>query len=497
MEISKIIAEELSIKEEQVNAVITLIDEGNTIPFIARYRKEVHGSLDDETLRKLDTRLQYLRNMEERMQTILKSIEEQGLLTDEIKTSVLNAKTMTELEDIYRPFKPKKKTKAGIAKEKGLQPLADYILAQKEDKPLMEYAATFISEEKKVASAQEAIEGALDIISDAISDEVKYRNFARKIFKQFGKVITKENIRDEKGIFDMYKDYSEGLANIANHRILAINRGEKLKALKVTYELPDDEIINYIKKHVIKLNSPFESLLCDAIDDSYKRLILPSVETEICNELTERAEDASILVFKANLHQLLLVAPIKNKVVLGFDPGYAHGCKIAVVDAYGKVLDTNVVYPTPPRNQIDRAKEIVSALIKKYNVNLIAIGNGTASRESQSFIASLIEELPEPYKSECKFTVVSEAGASVYSATKLAAKEFPDYDVNLRSAVSIARRIQDPLAELVKIPPEAIGVGQYQHDMNQKKLNTVLGGVVEDCVNMVGVDVNSASPSLL
>ena len=497
MEISKIIAEELAIKEEQVNAVITLIDEGNTIPFIARYRKEVHGSLDDETLRKLDTRLQYLRNMEERMQTILKSIEEQGLLTDEIKTSVLNAKTMTELEDIYRPFKPKKKTKAGIAKEKGLQPLADYILAQKEDKPLMEYAATFISEEKKVASAQEAIEGALDIISDAISDEVKYRNFARKIFKQFGKVITKENIRDAKGIFDMYKDYSEGLANIANHRILAINRGEKLKALKVTYELPDDEIINYIKKHVIKLNSPFESLLCDAIDDSYKRLILPSVETEICNELTERAEDASILVFKANLHQLLLVAPIKNKVVLGFDPGYAHGCKIAVVDAYGKVLDTNVVYPTPPRNQIDRAKEIVSALIKKHNVNLIAIGNGTASRESQSFIASLIEELPEPYKSECKFTVVSEAGASVYSATKLAAKEFPDYDVNLRSAVSIARRIQDPLAELVKIPPEAIGVGQYQHDMNQKKLNTVLGGVVEDCVNMVGVDVNSASPSLL
>ena len=497
MEISKIIASELEIKEEQVNAVIALIDEGNTIPFIARYRKEVHGSLDDETLRKLDTRLQYLRNMEERMATILKSIEEQGLLTDELKASVLNAKTMTELEDIYRPYKPKKKTKAGIAKEKGLQPLADYIMAQKEETPLEEYAATFINEEKKVASVKDAISGALDIISDAISDEVSYRKKARQIFKEFGKVVTKENVRDEKGIFDMYKDYSEGIAKIANHRVLAINRGENLKALKVTYEIPDDEVINFIKRKVIKMNSPFEELLNEAIEDGYKRLILPSIETEIRNELTEKAEDASILVFKANLHQLLLVAPIKNKVVLGFDPGYAHGCKIAVVDEYGKVLDTNVVYPTPPRNQVDKAKAIVSSLIIKHKVNLIAIGNGTASRESQFFISALIEDLPEPFKSNCKYTVVSEAGASVYSATKLAMKEFPDFDVNLRSAVSIARRIQDPLAELVKVPPEAIGVGQYQHDMNQKKLNTVLGGVVEDCVNSVGVDVNSASPSLL
>lgn len=497
MEISKIIANELSITEEQVNTVITLIDEGNTIPFIARYRKEVTGSLDDEILRKLDTRLTYLRNFEERMNTVLKSIEEQGLLTDELKATVLNCKTMTELEDVYRPYKPKKKTRASIAKEKGLEPLAKYILAQKLEKPLKEYALAFVNPEKKVNNVDEAIEGALDIIAEKVSDEPDYNKRCRFIFKEFGRIVTKENIRDEKGVYDMYKDYSEGVKKIANHRVLAINRGESVKALKVTYELPDEEVLKYIKQKVIIKDSPFEKELSDAIEDGYKRLILPSITTEIHNELTEKAEDASILVFKENLHQLLLVAPVHHKVVLGFDPGYAHGCKLAVVDETGKVLDTNVIYPTPPRNQIDSAKIIVTNLIKKHKINLIAIGNGTASRESQAFCHDVIDALPDDIKKNCEYTVVSEAGASVYSATKLAAKEFPDYDTNLRSAVSIARRIQDPLAELVKIPPEAIGVGQYQHDMNQKKLNTVLGGVVEDCVNSVGVDVNLASPSLL
>ncbi len=497
MDISKIISEELGITVEQVNTVIQLIDEGNTIPFIARYRKEVTGSLDDEILRKFDTRLTYLRNFEERMNTVLKSIEEQGLLTDELKATVLACKTMTELEDVYRPYKPKKKTRAIVAKEKGLEPLAKYILAQKEEKPLNEYAKEFINEEKKVLTIEDAIQGALDIIAEIVSDEADYNKRCRFIFKEFGKIVTKENVRDEKGIFDMYKDYNEPVKSIANHRVLAINRGENTKALKVTYEIPDEEVVNYIKKKIIKQNSPFEKELCAAIEDGYKRLILPSITTEIHNELTEKAEDASIIVFKENLHQLLLVAPVHHKVVLGFDPGYAHGCKLAVVDETGKVLDTGVIYPTPPRNQIDSAKIIVSNMIRKHKINLIAIGNGTASRESQAFIRDVLDSLPDVIKQNCSYTVVSEAGASVYSATKLAAKEFPDYDTNLRSAVSIARRIQDPLAELVKIPPEAIGVGQYQHDMNQKKLNTVLGGVVEDCVNSVGVDVNLASPSLL
>lgn len=495
MEIREVLAQEFSLKQEQVDAVLSLLEEGNTIPFIARYRKEVTGSLDDEILRKFYDRYTYLLNLEDRRKTILKSIEEQGKLTDELKASIMEAKTLTELEDIYRPYKPKKKTRAIIAKEKGLEPLADYLLKQEETTPLMEYASTFIDEEKKVETVEDALQGARDIIAEIVADDADYRRYARFLFESFGKIVTKENVPDEKGIFDMYKDYQEAISEIASHRILAINRGENVKALKVTLEVPDEDIIRYIVRKVVKENSPFKEQLQMAIEDGYKRLIRPSLETEIRNALTEKAEEASLVVFKENLHQVLLVAPMKNKVVLGLDPGYAHGCKIAVIDGTGKVLDTTVVYPTPPRNQVDAAKNILSRLILKYKVDLIAIGNGTASRESELFVKNLIQELHPEHP--ISFVIVNEAGASIYSASKLAAKEFPDYDVNLRSAVSIARRLQDPLAELVKITPESIGVGQYQHDMNQKRLKEVLGGVVENCVNTVGVDLNSASPSLL
>lgn len=495
MEIREVLAQEFSLKQEQVDAVLSLLEEGNTIPFIARYRKEVTGSLDDEILRKFYDRYTYLLNLEDRRKTILKSIEEQGKLTDELKSSIMEAKTLTELEDIYRPYKPKKKTRAIIAKEKGLEPLADYLLKQEETTPLMEYASTFIDEEKKVETVEDALQGARDIIAEIVADDADYRRYARFLFESFGKIVTKENVPDEKGIFDMYKDYQEAISKIASHRILAINRGENVKALKVTLEVPDEDIIRYIVRKVVKENSPFKEQLQMAIEDGYKRLIRPSLETEIRNALTEKAEEASLVVFKENLHQVLLVAPMKNKVVLGLDPGYAHGCKIAVIDGTGKVLDTTVVYPTPPRNQVDAAKNILSRLILKYKVDLIAIGNGTASRESELFVKNLIQELHPEHP--ISFVIVNEAGASIYSASKLAAKEFPDYDVNLRSAVSIARRLQDPLAELVKITPESIGVGQYQHDMNQKRLKEVLGGVVENCVNTVGVDLNSASPSLL
>lgn len=495
MEIREVLAQEFSLKQEQVDAVLSLLEEGNTIPFIARYRKEVTGSLDDEILRKFYDRYTYLLNLEDRRKTILKSIEEQGKLTDELKASIMEAKTLTELEDIYRPYKPKKKTRAIIAKEKGLEPLADYLLKQEETTPLMEYASTFIDVEKKVETVEDALQGARDIIAEIVADDADYRRYARFLFESFGKIVTKENVPDEKGIFDMYKDYQEAISKIASHRILAINRGENVKALKVTLEVPDEDIIRYIVRKVVKENSPFKEQLQMAIEDGYKRLIRPSLETEIRNALTEKAEEASLVVFKENLHQVLLVAPMKNKVVLGLDPGYAHGCKIAVIDGTGKVLDTTVVYPTPPRNQVDAAKNILSRLILKYKVDLIAIGNGTASRESELFVKKLIQELHPEHP--ISFVIVNEAGASIYSASKLAAKEFPDYDVNLRSAVSIARRLQDPLAELVKITPESIGVGQYQHDMNQKRLKEVLGGVVENCVNTVGVDLNSASPSLL
>lgn len=495
MEIREVLAQEFSLKQEQVDAVLSLLEEGNTIPFIARYRKEVTGSLDDEILRKFYDRYTYLLNLEDRRKTILKSIEEQGKLTDELKAPIMEAKTLTELEDIYRPYKPKKKTRAIIAKEKGLEPLADYLLKQEETTPLMEYASTFIDVEKKVETVEDALQGARDIIAEIVADDADYRRYARFLFESFGKIVTKENVPDEKGIFDMYKDYQEAISKIASHRILAINRGENVKALKVTLEVPDEDIIRYIVRKVVKENSPFKEQLQMAIEDGYKRLIRPSLETEIRNALTEKAEEASLVVFKENLHQVLLVAPMKNKVVLGLDPGYAHGCKIAVIDGTGKVLDTTVVYPTPPRNQVDAAKNILSRLILKYKVDLIAIGNGTASRESELFVKNLIQELHPEHP--ISFVIVNEAGASIYSASKLAAKEFPDYDVNLRSAVSIARRLQDPLAELVKITPESIGVGQYQHDMNQKRLKEVLGGVVENCVNNVGVDLNSASPSLL
>ncbi len=495
MEIREVLAQEFSLKQEQVDAVLSLLEEGNTIPFIARYRKEVTGSLDDEILRKFYDRYTYLLNLEDRRKTILKSIEEQGKLTDELKASIMEAKTLTELEDIYRPYKPKKKTRAIIAKEKGLEPLADYLLKQEETTPLMEYASTFIDVEKKVETVEDALQGARDIIAEIVADDADYRRYARFLFESFGKIVTKENVPDEKGIFDMYKDYQEAISKIASHRILAINRGENVKALKVTLEVPDEDIIRYIVRKDVKENSPFKEQLQMAIEDGYKRLIRPSLETEIRNALTEKAEEASLVVFKENLHQVLLVAPMKNKVVLGLDPGYAHGCKIAVIDGTGKVLDTTVVYPTPPRNQVDAAKNILSRLILKYKVDLIAIGNGTASRESELFVKNLIQELHPEHP--ISFVIVNEAGASIYSASKLAAKEFPDYDVNLRSAVSIARRLQDPLAELVKITPESIGVGQYQHDMNQKRLKEVLGGVVENCVNTVGVDLNSASPSLL
>ena len=496
MEINKVLASEFNITVEQVNAVLTLLEEGNTIPFIARYRKEVTGGLDDDLLRDLNTRLTYLLNLEDRRKTILKSIEEQGKLTPELEAQINEAKTMTELEDLYRPYKPKKKTRASIAKEKGLEPLAEFILKQDDSEhSLEEYAATFINEEKKVNSVEEAIAGAQDIIAEMVADDPDYRRYARFLIESFGKIVTKENVRDEKGIFDMYKDYQEPISKIASHRILAINRGEAQKALKVSLEVPDEDIIRHISKKMIKKDSPFVEQLSFAIEDGYKRLIRPSLETEIRNALTEKAEETSMVVFKENLEQVLLVAPIKGKVVIGFDPGYAHGCKIAVVDATGKVLDTTVIYPTPPRNQVDSAKIILGRLIVKHKVDIIAIGNGTASRESEIFVRDLLKEL-QP-KHPCVFVIVNEAGASFYSASKLAAKEFPDFDVNLRSAVSIARRLQDPLAELVKITPESIGVGQYQHDMNQKRLKEVLGGVVEYCVNTVGVDLNSASPSLL
>lgn len=494
MNINKILTEEFNLKQEQVDAVTTMLDNGDTIPFIARYRKEVTGSLDDETLRKLYDRREYLKNLNDRMETIINSIDEQGKLTEELKSQIENVKTLTELEDLYRPYKPKKKTRAIIAKEKGLEPLANYLLRQIDDKNLNEYVKEFINEEKGVNTSLEALQGAKDIIAEIISDEAEYRSYIRKIDYKEGLITSKELKKEEKGVYDMYSDYQEALYRIAPHRILAMNRGEKQKYLKIDIVTPEEKIIDYLSKKIIKYNSPFKEILLEAIKDSYNRLISPSIENEIRNDLTTKAEEASMNVFKENLHQLLLQAPMKNKVVLGFDPGYAHGCKIAIIDRTGKVLDTTVIYPTEPRKEIEKSSLILSRLIKKYNVDLIALGNGTASRESEKFIRDLLSTLK---LDNCQYVIVSESGASIYSASPLAKKEFPDFDVNLRSAVSIARRLQDPLAELVKITPESIGVGQYQHDMNQKRLKEVLGGVVENCVNTVGVDLNSASSSLL
>ena len=494
MNINKILTEEFNLKQEQVDAVTTMLDNGDTIPFIARYRKEVTGSLDDETLRKLFDRREYLKNLNDRMETVISSIDEQGKLTEELKSQIENVKTLTELEDLYRPYKPKKKTRAIIAKEKGLEPLANYLLRQIDDKNLNEYVKEFINEEKGVNTSLEALQGAKDIIAEIISDEAEYRSYIRKIDYKEGLITSKELKKEEKGVYDMYSDYQEALYRIAPHRILAMNRGEKQKYLKINIITPEEKIIDYLSKKIIKNNSPFKEILLEAIKDSYNRLISPSIENEIRNDLTTKAEEASMNVFKENLHQLLLQAPMKNKVVLGFDPGYAHGCKIAIIDRTGKVLDTTVIYPTEPRKEIEKSSLILSRLIKKYNVDLIALGNGTASRESEKFIRDLLSTLK---LDNCQYVIVSESGASIYSASPLAKKEFPDFDVNLRSAVSIARRLQDPLAELVKITPESIGVGQYQHDMNQKRLKEVLGGVVENCVNTVGVDLNSASSSLL
>lgn len=495
MNINEILTSEFNLKLEQINNVTTLLDEGNTIPFIARYRKEVTGSLDDEILRKIFDRRTYLQNLFDRKETVIKTIDEQGKLTDELRKQIEDCLTLTELEDLYRPYKPKKKTRAVIAKEKGLEPLAQYILNQVELFNFNDYVNSFIDEEKGVKSFSDAIDGAKDIIAEIISDEAKYRAYIRKLDYKNALITSKEIAKEEKGVYDMYQDYQELISKVASHRILAMNRGEKQKYLKIKIETPNELILEYLNKNIIKKNSPFEDILKSTIEDSYSRLIAPSIENEIRSDLTTKAEEASMIVFKENLHQVLLASPMKNKVVLGFDPGYAHGCKIAIVDQTGKVLDTTVIYPTEPRKDIERSSLILTRLISRYNVDLIALGNGTASRESEKFIRDLLEATS--LNKKCQYVIVSESGASIYSASPLAKKEFPTFDVNLRSAVSIARRLQDPLAELVKITPESIGVGQYQHDMNQKRLKEVLGGVVENCVNTVGVDLNAASPSLL
>ena len=502
--IIKTIAEELEIKEKQVENAIKLIDEGNTIPFIARYRKEVTGGLSDEILRDLGERLNYLRNLEQRKEEVVKSIDEQGKLTDEILQAVAIAKTLAEVEDIYRPYKQKKKTRATVAKAKGLEPLANIILEQKETKNIKEIAKEYVNidklsdEDKKnkdkvVASAEDAIAGALDIIAEIISDEPKYRKQIKKFCYREGLVVTKASKENEKSNYEMYYDYKEAIKYIPSHRILAINRGEKEGFLKVSLEKPEDKILNYIERDIIKGETQFTTMLKETILDSFKRLIEPSIDREIRSDLTEKAEEKAIKVFGKNSKQLLLGAPIKGKTVMGFDPAYRTGCKIAVIDETGKVLDYTTVYPTEPQNDIEGAKKELLKLIEKDKVDMIAIGNGTASRESEMFVADMIKEA----KRDVHYVIVSEAGASVYSASKLATEEYPDINVSIRGAISIARRLQDPLAELVKIDPKAIGVGQYQHDVNQKKLSESLTAVVEDSVNKVGVDVNTATPSLL
>ena len=498
------IAEELSVKNTQVENAVKLIDEGNTIPFIARYRKEVTGGLSDEQLRILGERLNYLRNLEQRKEEVVKSIEEQGKLTDEILQAIAIAQTLADVEDIYRPYKQKKKTRATVAKAKGLEPLAEIIIEQKETTPIQEIAKEYINidslseEDKKnkdkvVASVEDAIQGALDIIAENISDNADYRKKIKKICYREGMLTTTASKPDEKSNYEMYYDYSELVCRIPSHRILAINRGEKEEFLKVKLEKKEEKILYYIEKDVIKGETQFTQMLKDTILDSFKRLIEPSIDREIRSDLTEKAEEKAIKVFGKNAKQLLLGAPIKGKTVMGFDPAYRTGCKIAVIDETGKVLDYTTVYPTEPQNDIEGAKKELLKLINKDEIDMIAIGNGTASRESEMFVADLIKEAGR----DVQYVIVSEAGASVYSASKLATEEYPDINVSIRGAISIARRLQDPLAELVKIDPKAIGVGQYQHDVNQKRLSESLTGVVEDAVNKVGVDVNTATPSLL
>ena len=494
MDIIKQISSELGIRVDQVDATVKLIDEGNTIPFIARYRKEVTGSLDDEVLRNLNERLEYLRNLEDRKKTILASIEEQEKLTPELEKEIKASITMVSLEDLYRPYKPKRRTKATIAKEKGLEALSNIIMLQSVKRPLEEEAKDYVDEEKGVANVEEAINGALDIIAENISDNAEFRKYIRNITFNEGLILS--NVKDEevKSVYEMYYDYNEKIKDIPGHRILAINRGEKEKILTIKIDAPEERIIRYLEKKIISRDNPYtKDQILFAIQDSYKRLIAPSVEREIRNELTEMAEDSAILVFGKNLEQLLMQPPIARKVVLGWDPAFRTGCKLAVVDPTGKCLYTIVVYPTAPQNKVEETKQIVKKLIDKFKITLIAIGNGTASRESEIIVAEILKEINK----DVRYVIVNEAGASVYSASKLASEEFPDYDVGQRSAISIARRLQDPLAELVKIDPKSIGVGQYQHDMNQKKLGAALTGVVEDCVNKVGVDLNTASSALL
>ena len=491
--IAKTLMEEFNLKEFQITNTLKLIDEGNTIPFIARYRKEATGELSDEVLRNLSTRLEYLRNIEAKKEEVTRLIDEQGKLTDELRLAIENAKTITELDDIYRPYRPKRRTRATIAKEKGLEPLAELILSQESDESCETLASEYIDSEKGVETAEDAISGAMDIIAEIVSDNADYRKRIRELTYENAMLSVKAT-KDEDSVYSMYYEFSEPVKKLANHRILAINRGEKDGFLSAKIDIEEAICTDYIKSEVLSQKvSPSRGTVSLAIDDSYKRLIAPSIETEIRNLLTDRAGEAAIKVFAKNLNGLLLQPPIKGRTVLGLDPGYRTGCKVAVVDDTGKVLDTNVVYCTLPNHDKDKAKKILKALIEKHNVNLISIGNGTASKETEMLAAELIKELDR----EVYYMVVSEAGASVYSASKLATEEFPDFDVSLRSAVSIARRLQDPLAELVKIDPKAIGVGQYQHDMNQKLLGEALGGVVEDCVNSVGVDLNTASPSLL
>ena len=494
MDIITTLAKELQIKPEQAGAAVKLIDEGNTIPFIARYRKEVTGALNDEILRDLHERLEYLRNLEEKKQQVISSIEDQGKMTEELKTQIEAAKTLVVVDDLYRPYRPKRRTRAAIAKEKGLEPLANIITLQMTKKSLEEEARAFVDPEKGVDTVESALAGASDIIAEAVSDEADYRIRIREMTVRNGMIASRARDPQAESVYEMYYEFSERIAKIVGHRILALNRGEAEKILTVRIEAPEEDIIRYLEKQIIIKKNPVTTPVLQAvIRDSYQRLIAPSIEREIRNSLTEKAEDGAIRVFGKNLEQLLMQPPIVNRVVLGWDPAFRTGCKIAVVDTTGKVLDTTVIYPTAPQNKTEESKAVIKKLIEKYHVTLISLGNGTAFRESEMIIVELLKELHKPVQ----YVIVNEAGASVYSASKLATEEFPEFDVGQRSAASMARRLQDPLAELVKIDPKSIGVGQYQHDMNQKKLNEALSGVVEDCVNKVGVDLNTASTSLL
>ena len=494
MDIIRKLAEELQIRPGQAQAAVKLIDEGNTIPFISRYRKEATGALNDEVLRNLYERLNYLRNLEEKKEQVISSIEEQGKLTDALKQQILAAETLVAVDDLYRPYRPKRRTRATIAKERGLEPLANVLLLQQLDHPALEEAAGYISEEKGVATAEDALQGAMDIVAEAIADEADYRSYIREKTMKKGTLTSGAKDKETESVYEMYYDFEEPVAKLAGHRILALNRGEKEKVLTVKLEAPEDEIIRYLEKKTLHRDNPYTTpYLKAAVADSYERLIAPAIEREIRNALTESAQEGAIRVFGKNLEQLLMQPPIRGQVVLGWDPAFRTGCKLAVVDATGKVLDTVVIFPTAPQNKVAEAKAVLKKLIAKYHITLISVGNGTASRESEQVIVELLKELSTPVQ----YVIVNEAGASVYSASKLATEEFPNFDVGQRSAASIARRLQDPLAELVKIDPKSIGVGQYQHDMNQKRLSEALEGVVEDCVNKVGVDLNTASVPLL